>query len=172
MTMGWDFCSEWTTVAKARAAYTAGITGKVLASKVTNRGRTLWSVVERPTGEKFIDVAIFEYEKEETSRGKRTVWGVKSMYEEMGPYYYDCPVNFLDMAPETCPTWRAKVRETAARGGRSYEPGSKVRIFGKDYVVVGPHTSTSRGGWDVKMVVNDVVMGKLYRAKPETMETV
>jgi hypothetical protein len=27
-------------------------------------------------------------------------WGYKDIYESMGPYYYDCPLSFLDQAPE------------------------------------------------------------------------
>jgi len=45
-------------------------------------------------------------------------WGYKDMDESMEPYYYDCPVSYLDAATE--PTserarqWRADVREKAA----------------------------------------------------------
>jgi hypothetical protein len=38
-------------------------------------------------------------------------WGYKDMTEEMGPYFYQCPLAFLDEVPVTNEAWRAKVRE-------------------------------------------------------------
>lgn len=42
-------------------------------------------------------------------------WGYKDMDETMGPYYYGCPLKYLDMVPcsnyETARKWREKVRE-------------------------------------------------------------
>lgn len=40
------------------------------------------------------------------------LWGHKSIPEEMGPFYYGCPLHFLDIAPDgNNPEWRAKLRE-------------------------------------------------------------
>jgi hypothetical protein len=36
--------------------------------------------------------------------------GYKPMDEAMGPYYYSCPLAYLDMVPETNREWREKVR--------------------------------------------------------------
>lgn len=45
-------------------------------------------------------------------------WGYKDMSEDMHPYYYDCPVSYLDEADETdnvhANEWRRIVREKAA----------------------------------------------------------
>jgi hypothetical protein len=45
-------------------------------------------------------------------------WGHKPMDESMGPYYYNCPVAYLDEASEpvneTAANWRAEVRRVAA----------------------------------------------------------
>lgn len=38
-------------------------------------------------------------------------WGYKPMDESMHPYYYNCPLEYLGMAPEVCPKWRRKVRQ-------------------------------------------------------------
>ncbi|KFX68133.1 hypothetical protein TMS3_0120540 [Pseudomonas taeanensis MS-3] len=39
------------------------------------------------------------------------LWGSKSIPESAGPYYYGCPLHFLDMAPDgVCPTWREALR--------------------------------------------------------------
>jgi hypothetical protein len=36
-------------------------------------------------------------------------WGYKSLGEAEHPYYYSCPLRYLDMAPQLCATWRARV---------------------------------------------------------------
>lgn len=45
-------------------------------------------------------------------------WGYKDMDETMGPYYYNCPVKYLDEADEPAnecaANWRAEVRRRAA----------------------------------------------------------
>ena len=45
-------------------------------------------------------------------------WGYKDMDETMGPYYFDCPVSYLDEADpptsETAAKWREEVRKLAA----------------------------------------------------------
>ncbi len=38
-----------------------------------------------------------------------STWGVKRLDEAMGPYYYSCPLRFLDMADELSPSWRKAV---------------------------------------------------------------
>ena len=38
------------------------------------------------------------------------LWGYKGLEESMHPYYYSCPLRFLDLAPEACPAWRQGVR--------------------------------------------------------------
>lgn len=37
-------------------------------------------------------------------------WGYKSSDESLHPYYYSCPLPFLDMAPERSAVWRKCVR--------------------------------------------------------------
>lgn len=36
--------------------------------------------------------------------------GYKDFCERMHPYYYDCPLEYLDLAPETNADWRRCVR--------------------------------------------------------------
>lgn len=38
-------------------------------------------------------------------------WGYKGMEESMHPYYYTCPLSYLNSVPEACPEWRMKVRQ-------------------------------------------------------------
>jgi hypothetical protein len=36
-------------------------------------------------------------------------WGYKSLDESVHPYYYSCPLRYLDMAPVQSPAWRERV---------------------------------------------------------------
>jgi len=36
--------------------------------------------------------------------------GYKSLAEAEHPYYYSCPMRYLDMAPQQCAAWRERVR--------------------------------------------------------------
>ncbi len=42
-------------------------------------------------------------------------WGYKAMKEEGHPFYYNCPLRYLKMAPEQSPAWREGVRTYHAR---------------------------------------------------------
>ena len=42
-------------------------------------------------------------------------WGYKPLEESMHPYYYSCPLSYLDLAPEQSADWRAGVRAYHAR---------------------------------------------------------
>lgn len=37
-------------------------------------------------------------------------WGNKSLTESSHPFYYSCPLAYLEEVPERCPEWRRKVR--------------------------------------------------------------
>ena len=71
-------------------------------------------------------------------------WGYKDLCEAVHPYYYSCPLKFLDMAPEACPEWRARVREYGQKSEvvKGLKVGTRVRLVpgcrlrGKDVDVV------------------------------------
>lgn len=111
--MGWDSCSNWKKKADVVAERLAdlGRSGdfEVLASKSTKSG--LWVVVRnKDTGLKGIFFDLIEKRAGE--------WSVKSMDEAAGPYYYDCPAEFIAMVPPRAdqafmfnPRWRARWAE-------------------------------------------------------------
>ena len=35
-------------------------------------------------------------------------WGYKSLIEAEHPYYYSCPLHYLDMVPTQCAEWRER----------------------------------------------------------------
>jgi len=79
----------------------------------------LWTVWERtfekdgqqvqPT-ERWIGCDRLEYSKRDEG------WGYKDMEESMRPYFYSCPLKYLDMVPVVASEdWRAGVRAYHAR---------------------------------------------------------
>jgi hypothetical protein len=42
--------------------------------------------------------------------GSPNGWGYKELTESEHPYYYTCPLKYLELAPETCAEWREHVR--------------------------------------------------------------
>lgn len=67
-------------------------------------------------------------------------WGVKSLEESSGPYYYSCPLKYLDMVPVPksghAPKWREQVRAYHAvrnrklTKGATYEAAGGLRLNG------------------------------------------
>jgi hypothetical protein len=79
------------------------------------RGGRLWVLIQPDGHEPVIGLFLLE-------RDSDGCWGRKDMDESMGPYYYDCPLRWLERAPEppSCPvdghagsrrTWRDFVRD-------------------------------------------------------------
>ncbi len=118
--MGWTF-SHWTRSALigelTRPDQSEAARHETIAH--TLRGNVLWSVV-RITAKKpgvlkldigqsttFITCHLLE--------GSGSRWGYKPMDEAMHPYYYSCPLSYLDMAPEQSREWREGVRAYHAR---------------------------------------------------------
>ena len=63
---------------------------------------TLWLVAEC-RGQRFIACFLLE--------AGGDGWGYKAMEEAMHPYYYDCPLRLLELAPVASEEWRRKVSE-------------------------------------------------------------
>ncbi len=95
------------------------------------RGNVLWAVVDFTDKEKAVCKRVITCHLLERGSDGRS-WGYKSMDEGMHPYYYSCPLKYLQMAPETaCEDWRKGVRQYHAdRAPRKVEKGQKVQIMG------------------------------------------
>ncbi|MGY6272930.1 hypothetical protein ACXIUT_24915 [Achromobacter denitrificans] len=86
---------------------------KVIAH--TLHGNVLWSVTEvtakvegvHPDLAPGQSLRYIRCDLLERSGGE---WGYKPLEESMHPYYYSCPLSYLDMAPEQSEAWRAGVR--------------------------------------------------------------
>ena len=92
------------------------------------RGNVLWSVVE-----------ISYTQAQRTKRlivcnllakQKDCGWGYKEMEESMHPYYYSCPLPYLDLAPIANADWRARVQAYHRYRNQKLEIGQRVAIQG------------------------------------------
>ncbi|EOG4616411.1 hypothetical protein ACLD9I_006088 [Pseudomonas aeruginosa] len=90
----------------------------------TLRGNVLWSVTEVTAKTEGVhsDLAPGEsirYIRCDLLQRRDGEWGYKAMDESMAPYYYSCPLRYLDMAKELSPAWREKVPAHHARRRQS-----------------------------------------------------
>ena len=91
---------------------------KVIAHAL--RGNVLWSVTEVTAKVEGVhrhlapgqSLRYIRCDLLERSGGQ---WGYKPLDESMHPYYYSCPLSYLDLAPEQSADWRAGVRAYHAR---------------------------------------------------------
>jgi hypothetical protein len=87
------------------------------------RGNTMYALHETgPEGQTRKWIGIYLLQRSQGS------WGYKDMSEDMHPYYYDCPVSYLDEADEptseSAKEWRALVRQEAeARAAKKPKVG-------------------------------------------------
>ena len=150
--MGWSFSMQDT----GRKAHIESLTNQRHFSNgyvpITFRvvGNHIWQLVQRPDGTKFIALDLIAKE-----RGGG--WGYKSMDEDWGPYFFDCPVTLLDKAdPPATPNaeaWRAKVFEYADQQKRlkremqTLKPGSVIVAGPCQYTLL---EDLGRSGWRAK----------------------
>jgi hypothetical protein len=129
--MGWSYCQDWDT----RKALIANLTrneenesAKYTCLARAPRGNVLWSVWEilrkvNNTTERFIRCDLMQ------NGGADYGWGYKDMDESMHPYYYSCPLKFLDMVPVACQAWRDIVIKQAAKQSRKLEVGKTYALI-------------------------------------------
>lgn len=107
--MGWIFCdkSRKSLISELVRPWTStvGRFGETL--KATVRGNILWAV-HRTTSNVGDDVRVYIVCYLLKKDGP--LWGYKSIGEADGPFYYTCPLSYLDLAPIRNPAWRAGVR--------------------------------------------------------------
>lgn len=108
------------------------------------RDNRLWVLAQNPGQEPFIILFLLERHD--------GCWGYKDMDESMGPYYYDCPLSYLDRAPEPMgfcrdhagsgKSWRDHVREHHAQVAARRH--SRPRVG--DEIVLADERFPGRGG--------------------------
>ncbi len=122
--MGWDH-----TLGASRAdiiAYVTKDTERTKCLAKATRGNVLWAVFEQAGVEPERYIACFLL-----SSLKGFGWGYKAIDESMHPYYYSCPVSFLEMAPVACQAWRDTVLAEAAKAKRKLTVGVWYTLPGR-----------------------------------------
>ena len=107
------------------------------------KGNNLWAVQEimrdqgPDAGKPIRFIALYMLKGRSDSRDG---WGYKDLDESAGPYYYTCPVSYLDMVPDPggyATEWRKKVRERGENEARKFSYGQRIKYLGTEYEVVG-----------------------------------
>lgn len=107
--MGWIFCDKTrkSLIQELVRPWTSTVGRRCETLKATVRGNILWAVHRSST----------QYSTEERTyivcyllQKDGPLWGYKAISEADGPFYYTCPVSYLDIAPIANPAWRAGVR--------------------------------------------------------------
>lgn len=115
--MGWTFirgASRSSIIAECVADQTLTEGGVLRTLRKCLRGNVMYSLLESTRSGKtvkLIGVTLLQRSKDG--------WGYKSMGEAEMPYYFDCPLSFLDLADEpaneSSAKWRGIVRANAAK---------------------------------------------------------
>ena len=117
--MGWYYETNSTRKSIINELTSSGITRKLIKS--CYRGNpfsgVLWTVWEsKPDmitvqeADRWIGCDLLQYDRALPG------WGYKPMEESMGPYFYSCPLGYLEIVPHnTNPKWREGVKEYHAR---------------------------------------------------------
>ncbi|EPO6707274.1 hypothetical protein ACO0TC_15145 [Pseudomonas aeruginosa] len=96
----------------------------------TLRGNVLWSVSEVTAKTEGVHPGLapgesMRYIRCDLLQRRGGEWGYKAMDESMAPYYYSCPLRYLDLAKELSPAWREKVR---AHHARQRQPAASTAV--------------------------------------------
>lgn len=137
-------------------------------------GNNLWVVQARTmkaTGERIRFIALYLLQR--SSDG----WGYKDMDETCGPHYFNCPLKYLDMAPEGAVNqyakdWREAVKTYWAGRQKSCALAAKLKIgdifrsrrSGTIFAFIEPLGKH----W---LIAREIESGRVYRVRrPENME--
>lgn len=96
--------------------------------------------------------------------------GYKDMAEFMHPYRYNCPIRYLEMAPETCPQWRAIVRREATKRATKLRVGIVAELEGCKVRAVTIDSLKPLRGYDIDNHVRYRITRKLLSGR--TFESV
>jgi hypothetical protein len=156
--MGWLFSERWRERSELIKHLTEGNGLKTL--KHCCKGNNLWCVHEyEKDGTPVRFVCLYMMKRPHNcgagyTGNDKDWWGYKDVDESAGPYYYNCPLSYLDdlTEPDTgySKKWRETVREYWRKANRKLEPGMKISVFGHDYVITG--RPWRNGDYSVDMV--------------------
>lgn len=126
--MGWLYSTAWPTRKdlENHLLEDSRKTGRYVAHKWV--GSNFWVVEKsRHDGKPYICLCLTAKHKNVGYSGQDG-YGYKDMTEEMEPYYYDCPLSFLEKAPVACQDWRDKVVAFHENEKRYAEMKEKLQV--------------------------------------------
>lgn len=160
--MGWTFIHNSSKTDVKRACLQSWTAGDMQCRPIAHKmvGNCLWSVWEKRQGN-FID----QYIVVDLLAKSQGDWGNKSMSESEHPYHYDCPLEFLDMAPVACQEWRDAVKRWHKERYRikNITIGDVVKLSNGQQASI---TSKQKRTWV------GVIDGKTYRIPTRMIESV
>jgi hypothetical protein len=146
--MGWSFAyvdiGRKAHIAEIRSAKHFGPDFTPLRGSTV--GNHIWQLVRQESANRtFITLDLI-------AKDRAGGWGYKGMSEDMGPYYYDCPLSLIDAASEpineSAREWRLKVRaHHAKKTSHKCFAGQVVSYGGDTYTLIAP--AGPRKGWVV-----------------------
>jgi hypothetical protein len=141
--MGWTSSYNWTKKSDVindlrKDILKAGWT--IIAEKSVREGH--WSVVQDNDGRKWIHLGLIRKHDRE--------FALKTLSEHMGPNYYNCPLEFFNIADKPSPSekyaidWRMKVidyhaslKENKTKQKRELIIGQEISLYNKIYTFLG-----------------------------------
>lgn len=136
------------------------------------RGNVLWMLVERDMGDgsgatKYVACYLLQRNREG--------WGYKPMDETVGPYYFTCPLSYLDAADppknRTAADWRKVVRARAATAKAARAALKSLKMG--DTVVLVPGAIPARlTVTSLKPLRGRDERGAVYRVTPKYVDAV
>ena len=95
--------------------------GSLCCIKKTTNGNELWTLwLDNSSGTK--SIALFLLARRDNT------WGYKYISEASGPYYYKCPLAFLEEAPVQNQSWRDKVLVYHNERKKTYKIARTIRV--------------------------------------------
>lgn len=129
--MGWTFTREArrADIIAERIASWSNDTHAGQTIRHCLKGNVLWTVraiIDKSTHriERYIGCDLLQ-------REKGFGWGYKDMCESAHPYYYSCPLAYVEMVSVACEAWRERVRDYHARQKRRLRVGATYTLIGR-----------------------------------------
>lgn len=111
--MGWLF--GWRTRAELVDHLTVSHGGSYKVLKKFFSGNNLWLLIEAEQGGKTVRTIVLCILRGYGKRDDPYRWGYKDVSEDMGPYYYTCPVSFILSCTEPSNNYAREWREEVIR---------------------------------------------------------
>ncbi len=124
--MGWSFTKNQSKRDLIQRLTSDATDHPMLASSTI--GNHLWTVRRHPTLGLYIRLDLL-------SKEKGYGWGYKAMSEAMYPYYYTCPLRYLEIVPVANQEWRNAVINYHKRKKQTFTVGQRVKLYEREYTI-------------------------------------